>query len=594
MNTLLRLALLLTMSFVNIVYAGMPVENLSAEQSSRIVQNVKVQPTDTFDNFLDQLLSSSVLTDQSVAPQSTAEKKVLSLTVKKYRAKETLTASELHMMQRLLGLYSRLKYGQDAINTLAKLVAIPTFNVAGLAQHNNPQFKKMASVLAKMAQDFNLEFRNIDNRIYEVSLKGSSKEVVGIHAHADVVPVTPSLWVLEDGTKLDPFHLTRIGDRMYGRGTEDDKNGIVVTMYAMKVIQEENIPLLRNIHLLIDTTEETSSQAIPYYFARNPTPKYNLALDGNYPVVIAEKGSGGVMANFPVRPGQTNASASAEIVTITGGLAMNQIPSASVATITSPKHKSLVLALNQFAANFVAANGGDFSIEAVTDSHVITLTVKGVSAHSSDPESGVNPVSRMFAFIEFVQRQEAVFKFNHITDAATYIMANWGLSSFGNTLNIDYAHEFMGPLTTAVTFIALDDKNLQVGVNLRLPVGPDVNTLKQDISRKLHAWQKDSAINVAFKIGMREPMYRNPKGQWVNALVDVATENLSMPREFGSSSGGTSVHNLPNGVQFGLAMPHEKYTGHNANEFKRVEQFLLDMQIITEMITRVGQLPSLE
>ena len=251
MNTLLRLALLLTMSFVNIVYAGMPVENLSAEQSSRIVQNVKVQPTDTFDNFLDQLLSSSVLTDQSVAPQSTAEKKVLSLTVKKYRAKETLTASELHMMQRLLGLYSRLKYGQDAINALAKLVAIPTFNVAGLAQHNNPQFKKMASVLAKMAQDFNLEFRNIDNRIYEVSLKGSSKEVVGIHAHADVVPVTPSLWVLEDGTKLDPFHLTRIGDRMYGRGTEDDKNGIVVTMYAMKVIQEENIPLLRNIHLLI-------------------------------------------------------------------------------------------------------------------------------------------------------------------------------------------------------------------------------------------------------------------------------------------------------------------------------------------------------
>ena len=67
-----------------------------------------------------------------------------------------------------------------------------------------------------------------------------------------------------------------------------------------------------------------------------------------------------------------------------------------------------------------------------------------------------------------------------------------------------------------------------------------------------------------------------------------------MPREFGSSSGGTSVHNLPNGVQFGLAMPHEKYTGHNANEFKRVEQFLLDMQIITEMIARVGQLPSLE
>jgi acetylornithine deacetylase/succinyl-diaminopimelate desuccinylase-like protein len=93
---------------------------------------------------------------------------------------------------------------------------------------------------------------------------------------------------------------------------------------------------------------------------------------------------------------------------------------------------------------------------------------------------------------------------------------------------------------------------------------------------------------------MKEPMYRNPKGQWVNALLDVATENLSMPREFGSSSGGTSVHNLPNGVQFGLAMPNQKYTGHNANEFKRVDQFLLDLQIITEMIARIGQMPDLK
>jgi len=166
---------------------------------------------------------------------------------------------------------------------LAQLVAIPTFRVDGIEQHDNPQFHKMAAALANIAKDFNLAFRNIDDRIFEVSIKGSSEEVVGIHAHADVVPVTPSFMVLEDGTKLDPFKLTLIGDRMYGRGTEDDKNGIVVSLYAMKVIQEENIPLLRNFNLLIDTTEETSSEAIPYYFARNPTPNYNLALDGGYP-----------------------------------------------------------------------------------------------------------------------------------------------------------------------------------------------------------------------------------------------------------------------------------------------------------------------
>jgi predicted dipeptidase len=582
-NILLKVVLV--MGLITPVFAAtVPATNLSAEMSARIIESANVQAADKFDDFLTQLLSSTIISQQEA----------LSTAIKKYQAKETLQDIELHQLQRLLGLYTRLKYGQDAMHMLAQLVAIPTFRVDGIEQHDNPQFHKMAAALANIAKDFNLAFRNIDDRIFEVSIKGSSEEVVGIHAHADVVPVTPSLWVLEDGTKLDPFKLTLIGDRMYGRGTEDDKNGIVVSLYAMKVIQEENIPLLRNFNLLIDTTEETSSEAIPYYFARNPTPNYNLALDGGYPVVIAEKGSGGVMSTFPVRVGQANESAKAEIVGITGGLAINQIPAASVATITSPDAAALVSTLNQWGSQFVAANGDNFSINAKATAFGLELTVKGISAHSSEPDSGVNPVSRMFAFIDYVQQQDPLFKFNHITDAAEYIATNWGLGFLGKHLGIDFSHDFMGPLTNSVTFIQLDDAILQVGVNLRIPVGRDVDNLKHDISQKLAIWQTASGVNVDFKIAVREPMYRNPEGQWVNALLDVATENLSMPREFGSSNGGTSVHNLPNGVQFGLAMPDEKYSGHNANEFKRVEQFLLDLQIITEMIVRIGQIPSLE
>ncbi|WP_235594625.1 dipeptidase [Paraglaciecola hydrolytica] len=581
---MLKTGVVLVMGFINVVYAAEPTANLSAQLASQVLANSKVQAADKFDDFLAQLVSSKTLSQQE---------SVL-VAIKKYRANKTLQDTELHQMQRLLGLYSRAKYGQAAMNTLAQLVAIPTFNVEGLEQHDNPQFHKMADAIANIAQDFNLAFRNIDNRVYEVSVKGSSDEVVGIHAHADVVPVTPSLWGLEDGTKLDPFKLTLIGDRMYGRGTEDDKNGIVVSLYAMKVIQEENIPLLRNFNLLIDTTEETTSEAIPYYFARNPTPNYNLALDGGYPVVIAEKGFAGITATFPSRSGQAKQSALAEIVSISGGLAINQIPAASVVTITTTDATALVSQLNLLGEKFVVANGGDFSIHAAATSQGVELTVKGVSAHSSEPESGVNPVSRMFVFIHSVQQQKALFKLNHITDAADYVVANWGLDYLGKTLGIDFSHDFMGPLTSSLTQIKLDDDSLQVGVNLRVPVGRDVVKLQQEIMDKLAKWNKSSGVNVAYDIYMSEPMYRNPKGAWVNALLDVASENLSMPREFGSSSGGTSVHNLPNGVQFGLAMPDQKYSGHNANEFKRVDQFLLDLQIITEMIARIGQIPSLE
>jgi predicted dipeptidase len=583
-NILIKASLVLLMGFTSTLYAATPVTNLSAELSRDIINNVNVKKTDDFDDFLGKLLASKVILQQEI----------YTLAIKKYRNKETLKGAELNQLQRLLGLYTRAKYGQEAMQTLAQLVAIPTFRVEGLEQHDNPQFHKMADAIASIAEDFNLAFRNIDNRVFEVSLNSSSKEVVGIHAHADVVQVNPSLWVLDDGTKLNPFKLTLIGDRMYGRGTEDDKNGIVVSLYAMKVIQEENIPLLRNFNLLIDTTEETSSDAIPYYFKGNPTPNYNLALDGGYPVVIAEKGFGVIMANFAVRPGQDNQKAAAEVVDITGGLAINQIPAASVAIITSPKPAALANKLNQLGVTFVAANGENFSINAIATPQNVELTVKGISAHSSEPESGVNPVSRMLAFINYVQQQDPILKQNHITDAATYITDNWGLGYLGKIMGIDFSHDFMGPLTNAVTLIKLDDSNLQVGVNLRIPVGREAAPFKQAILDKLAVWHKAHNVNVDFTVNLSKPMYRNPKGPWVNALLDVATENLSMPREFGSSSGGTSVHNLPNGVQFGLAMPNEKYSGHNANEFKRVDQFLLDLQIITEMIARIGQMPSLE
>jgi len=574
----------ITMAHCANAFENKPVANISAQLSRHIVDNMSVKKADKFDDFLGQLLSSKIIEKQ----------KTLIVAIKKFRSKTVLKGADLHQLQRLLGVYTRLKYGKEAMGTLATLVAIPTFREAGVEQHENPNFHHMAKVLAGIAKDFNLNVRNIDNRVYEVSLTGSTTEVVGIHAHADVVQVNPSLWTLEDGTKLNPFKLTLIGDRMYGRGTEDDKNGIVVSLYAMKVIQEENIPLLRTFKLLIDTTEETTSKAIPYYFERNPTPNYNLALDGGYPVVIAEKGFGAIMATFPVRTSEVNLSADAEIVDITGGLAINQIPAASVATIVSVKAGALVSQLNQLGHTFVEANGGNFSINAAVHGESVKLTVKGISAHSSEPESGVNPVSRMFSFIDYLQHKDAIFKKNHITDAATYVVSNWGLGYLGKTMGIDFSHDFMGPLTNAVTLVSVDDKQLQVGVNLRIPVGRKAELLKQDVLTALTSWHKASHLNVDFKIRVSEPMYRNPKGQWVNALLDVATENLSLPREFGASSGGTSVHNLPNGVQFGLAMPNEKYTGHNANEFKRVDQFLLDLQIITEMIARIGQMPDLQ
>lgn len=552
--------------------------NITPQQSAEILKTYNAASVTDFHQFLSELGKSDLAKKAEISPAIGA-----------YLGKKNLTAEQQNEIYRLLGLYTRVKYSAAATETLRELVEIPTYRKDGVEQHDNPEFIKIAAKIKSLAESFGLKFRNIDNRVYEISLDGSGDEVVGIHAHADVVPVTPENWVLKDGTRLDPFKITLIGDRMYGRGTEDDKNGIVVTLYAMKVIKEEKLPLVRNFKLLVDTTEETTGDAIPYYFERNPTPNYNLALDGGYPVVIAEKGYGTVMANFVKRKGEGKG---AEIVALTGGMATNQIPSASVATLLTDQPAQLAASLQKAGSEYAKRNGGNFEVSAKVDGKDVKLTVTGVSAHSSEPESGVNPVARMLDFINSVDGKVAL-KHNHITDAARYLAHNWGLDYLGNKLGVGFSDAFMGPLTTSPTFVGMDDKTFKLAVNLRVPKGKSPEKLKTEIADKLAAWSKKTDVAVEFDYSVAAPMYRNPEGEWVKALLAVATENLGMKHEFGTSAGATSVHELPNGVQFGLAMPDVKYTGHTDGEFKTVEQFQLDLQIVTEMIGRIGQLPKL-
>lgn len=552
--------------------------NITPQQSATILKTFSDTSVTDFRQFLSRLAKSDLAKTNDLGPAISA-----------FQGNKPLTAEQQNEIHRLLGLYARVKYGNAATETLRELVAIPTFRVDGVAQHDNPEFIKIADKLKGLAQAFNLNFRNIDNRVYEISLAGNGDEVVGIHAHADVVPVTPENWVLKDGTRLDPFKVTQVGDRLYGRGTEDDKNGIVVALYAMKIIKEEKLPLARNFKLLVDTTEETTGDAIPYYFEHNPTPNYNLALDGGYPVVIAEKGYGTVMASFPRRAAEGKG---AEIVAMTGGLATNQIPSTSVATLVTDKPAELAVSLQKAGNDYAKRNGGNFEVSAKVVGKDVKLTVTGVSAHSSEPESGVNPVARMLDFINSLDGKVAL-KHNHMTDAARYAADNWGLDYLGGKLGVGFSDDFMGPLTASLTYVGMDEKTFKLAVNLRVPKGKSPEVLKTEIADKLGVWSKKTHIAAAFDYSIAEPMHRNPEGEWVKALLAVASENLGMEHKFGTSAGATSVHELPNGVQFGLARPEVKYTGHNDNEFKTVDQFLLDLQIVTEMFGRIGQLPKL-
>ncbi len=99
--------------------------------------------------------------------------------------------------------------------------------------------------------------------------------------------------------------------------------------------------------------------------------------------------------------------------------------------------------LKKAGDEYVKRNGGDFTIDAKVAGKEVILTVTGVSAHSSEPESGVNPVARMLDFLNGLGDQVPL-KHNHITDAARYAADNWGLDYLGKKLGVGFEDAFMG------------------------------------------------------------------------------------------------------------------------------------------------------
>ncbi len=324
----------------------------------------------------------------------------LKASVAAYEKMTPLAGDDLINIGRLLGLYNRLHNQKAVISAIEAMVALPTVRSDSIPPFESKPMIEFGRLVEAMAKDFELQYRNVDNRIFEVTLPGKGKEEFGILTHADVVPVTPEEWVLENGTRLDPFKLTRVGGYLYGRGTIDDKGSVAAVLYAMKAVKESRLPVERTIRLMIETTEETGGDGMKYYREKTSLPEYNIVLDSKYPAVVAEKGSGTLRAFFPVEAANDKRTI---ITAIAGAAVANTIPQIATANLKSIDLAETFTKLNAAKTAFVTkyeSRGGKFAIDVVKAADSVQLKVTGTSAHGSRPEEGVNPLPRLTLFLQ--------------------------------------------------------------------------------------------------------------------------------------------------------------------------------------------------
>ena len=508
-----------------------------------------------------------------------------------YERKATLQGDDLVNISRLLGLYNRLKNQAAVIDATARMVSIPTVRSDKVPPHEDKHIIAFGALVEGMAKEFGLQYRNVDNRVFEVKLPGSGPDEFGILTHSDVVPVVADEWVLDDGTKLDPFKLTRVGGNLYGRGSIDDKGSIATVLYAMKAVKESGLPLARTIRLMIETTEETGGDAMKYYRAKTTLPEYNIVLDSKYPAVVAEKGSGALRTTFALGAASGNQPT---IVAMAGAASANAVPQTATARLRGGDVDAVSRQLNAAKDAFVGkytSQGGKFSIDVTREGADVLVKVTGASAHGSRPEEGVNPLPRLALFL---QQSGVALVANGYAQAVRYIADLYGVDYLGRTLGLAYSDDFMGPLTLSPNLIREKDGKVDVLVNVRMPRGKTPEALSQATTERVKAWGVQAGVAVEVEHKQGNWMARDPKGAWLATLLNTFGDTTGLPAQPVPTAGSTTAKLMPNAINFGPAMPGKKYTAHNAKEFKEVADLDADMQMFTEMLVRIGNLQQMQ
>lgn len=171
------------------------------------------------------------------------------------------------------------------LDLLSELVSFKTVSKSGYDEKEEK--RKCAIFLANYFKDLGLDVHvshktnpNNDVTSYNVVAKRNVSEKAKTAAflgHFDVVPAREAEW------DYDPYKLTIVDDKAYGRGSLDMKGGLAAGLRAIEKVVEREVPV--NILVLLSSDEETGGEAGMGHLVNsldiNNAPDFAINGDGN-------------------------------------------------------------------------------------------------------------------------------------------------------------------------------------------------------------------------------------------------------------------------------------------------------------------------
>lgn len=453
----------------------------------------------------------------------------------------------------------------NIINTVSKAISFPSISIESddLTMPFGKDCNDILNYILDLGNQLGFRTKNIDGYCGYIEF-GEGSDILGIIGHLDVVPA-------DDNWTYPPFKATIKDNKLYGRGAIDDKGPVIASLYAMKAVMD-TVKVNKRVRLILGLNEESSWKCINYYKKHEEYPSIGFSPDADFPCIYAEKGILTVFIHQSL-----SEDIPFKILDIdTNNNAINVVPK-YCKVLLNINYNFNINEINTYIQNYIKEN--NLNLKSSINERNIEIISYGVAAHSAHPDLGINAISNILVLLNSLYSHYninyPIFKFFN-----KYINTEYN----GHSLGIDYTDE-SGSLTLNVGKFYIENNNVYIGMNLRVPISQNLDDVFESINSLSNEYFN---ISVSVK-GKKEHLYVDKKNHLVQALCKIFNESTNMNEKPIAIGGATYARAFDNCVSFGANFPGDKDMCHQIDEFIYIDKLILSCKIYAKAIYELSK-----
>jgi succinyl-diaminopimelate desuccinylase len=436
------------------------------------------------------------------------------------------------------------------IDMVERWIAVPSVKAeAAPGAPFGKEVRRMLDLAIADVEALGFSARDYDGYAMDAQL-GDAEEAVAVLGHLDVVPAG-------DGWETDPFTVVRDGDKLYGRGTSDDKGPSLCALYAMKAIKAAGVPLKKSIRLILGCDEESGWEDMGYYCTHADMPEVGFSPDASFPLINTEKAMLHMALTAPV------SAEGLQVKQMFTGERVNVIPGESKALIEGGQD------IADAVAAYAAKTGLPYTAEVTADG--VWVTAEGIPGHSAYPEGRRNAIGMMLL----------LFKELGVKGAFATLADVVGMESNGASLGCAYQDDVSGHLTCNMGILHLENGEIFCTLDMRVPITADLDKLAANAKAALPGF-------TVVHESQKEPHHVPAESELVSGLLAAYHEETGLPADPQFTGGGTYAKCLKQGVAFGASFPDDEDLAHQAGEYVYLSKMITATKIYANALVRLA------